>query len=567
MSQSLGPAKFVLLLWDAYYYHHLEFNKLLVSALAENANITILTFPPYYEVKQQILANLIYDRPTEKVRFSRRKALRQRVKHLAKVLLLRWPPKVKPSSFASKNCAIVNCLELVSRTKIRDLRKAVRKLSADEIYNLKYRDVHVGEHLIVDMSLDCKSSKMSYAEESIELRNLRHSCLSACIAIEALEILTTLDAFKSSVFLSTSVYTLDWSCKDFLERKKISHFFVESDNVKPGFCKIYKSASDDILNRKHIQNHLVVRPDVVNAARQFSTAYLTKRFGKSSAHTYSPCSTSLQAIDRLASVIVEFPDSPLWTYFTNSPDELNSILHDHQYSGLSQKMPWAYSGVAQDEYEAISLIAALALEFDAILVIRQHPRLFSEKRSVFVSSEYGQMRNHIESIRNQNPQKIVVVEPFDQINSYELAILSDRVVSFRGTMPLEASLMGFRPIVLAKNKGFCNFHLNIHSSSAPSSIEELRFQLQALSPYYSKEEMSIFATEFFASRSYAAISLIDSRLASTKLCNSISCGTSLPALAKSDERSALGGQISVWSDKEHEEYFEFVRKLSLESFL
>jgi predicted glycosyltransferase len=59
------------------------------------------------------------------------------------------------------------------------------------------------------------------------------------------------------------------------------------------------------------------------------------------------------------------------------------------------------------------------------------------------------------------PGVVTIIEPWESINSYELAILSDKVISFRGTMPLEVSLLGIRPIVLARDKGIMNYWIQL----------------------------------------------------------------------------------------------------------
>ena len=168
--------------------------------------------------------------------------------------------------------------------------------------------------------------------------------------------------------------------------------------------------------------------------------------------------------------------SQIWTYFSSSPDELACIEHAIQESTEPEAFQTMQAGAAQSEEEAIALLAEIASRNNALLIIRLHPRLDSDSRSKEVSSALDLMMKTCHSAKKNHPNSVHIVKPSDSVNSYILSILSDKVVGFRGTMPLEANLLGITPIVIAVKKGFSNYWIKDHADNAPTSAQQLERQ-------------------------------------------------------------------------------------------
>jgi hypothetical protein len=200
----------------------------------------------------------------------------------------------------------------------------------------------------------------------------------------------------------------------------------------------------------------------------------------------------------------------LWSYFTNSPDELISTIHAFNSSDRAkQEIPWRDDAFLTSEEQCLQVLAELAVACNARLVIRHHPRLGPEQRSAFTSTAYPALASHCERLEKQYPGHIKIIQPEAQINSYELALISNHVISFRGTMPLECSLLGIKPIVLAKDQGVMNYWITLHAEDAPHDRRMLLDQLTSGPECYSPQELGRLLCEFFLLNQGGAIPLED----------------------------------------------------------
>jgi hypothetical protein len=116
---------------------------------------------------------------------------------------------------------------------------------------------------------------------------------------------------------------------------------------------------------------------------------------------------------------------------------------------------------------------------------------------------------HCERLQSLHPGHVQIIPPEAQFNSYELALLSNRVISFRGTMPLECSLLGIKPIVLAKDQGVMNYWITLHAEAAPSDRAMLLAMLTDGDECYSSKELARFLCEFYLLHQGGSIPLED----------------------------------------------------------
>lgn len=496
----------LLLLWDTHFAAHQAFNASLISCLTATQGLSLIYCSDYIGKKHSCLSAVRFDWRRMLTRYSKRKAFINNLKRLVKVVIVKRRTEAHSYLHAAKVKAI--SAELLVDAHAREaLQKQIFERSSEELFQLKHREYSVGRHFCVDMSLDCKSISNHLDHNTPQLHNLRLTAYYSCLMVEALHQFFQAQPEAHYRLLSTSVYSLDWVCRGFALSRGHEHLFLEQiPGLSPG-CKVYKSYSHDLVLRRRLQASAVYGSDQLEAAINYALSYLGKRLSNRSAHTYSPLATKTSELSKLAHLVSTNPQSALWVYFTNSPDELVSISHDHEYSRVGKLMPWDESGIVQDEVEALRLTARMAHQLGASLVIRQHPRLGPEARSSFLSSEYHLLADCCKRLEQDYPANVMCFEPWDSVNSYELALLSDRVISFRGTMPLEASLLGLRPLVMAVNKGYMNYAIKLHSDTSPRTLEELQTDLLTSPTCYSPQELASFLIQFYLVRQHGVLAM------------------------------------------------------------
>ena len=529
-SQESPEAQNLLLLWDADFAPHYNFNKHLVQGLSGESPLSILCCNEYIKNKHSSLAPVGFDWRRMQSRYSKRKAMLSAARGLLNATISRQElPSIE--CIAPASVSVTTADQLLDRQKIAELRRYIFSLDSQELFALRCRDYWVGQHFCVDMSLDCKSISDDLRAGSPELVNLRLTAFYSWLLVEALNSLFNAQPILCYRLISTSVDSLDGVCRGYAAMRGHQHLFVEQTLSQSAGCKVYISSSHDLLLRRQYQAALDYSGQLLSEAIDFALEYLKRRFSLGSSHTYSPLTTAAIELARLGDLICANPSLPVWIYFTNSPDELVSISHDYRCTGIASLIPWDDSGVVQDEVQALRLVAKIAQEQNALLVIRQHPRLGPESRCSFLSSEYRLLADCCAELAQLYPGRILSFQPWSLINSYELALLSDRVISFRGTMPLEVSLLGLRPLVLAFNKGCMNFAIQLHADHAPRTLDDLRIDLESRSSCYSFKEIAAFLIQFYLVRSIGVIPLGESRESLDSLSQALYSGTSLQSLS------------------------------------
>ena len=496
----------LLLLWDAHYAPHHKFNEALIKSLRADKPLNIIYCSGYINDKHSCLETTHFDWLRMQTLSSRREVLARKIKKSIKQIV-RKECKLEPSFLTLPSIKATPAESLCSLEFRKDLQRKIFNLRSQELFRLSHRGYPVCEHFCVDMSLDCKSTSKDLKPNTPELHILRLTAYYSALMVEALHEFFQTVPKADYLCLSTSVYSLDWVCRGFALTRGHEHLFVM--NVSDGVprCQVNSSYSHDLVLRRQLQEDEIYYQDFLINAIDYALGYLVTRLSARSAHTYSPLTTQLSELERVGELINANPKSNLWVYYTNSPDELISISHDHQHSGAAEFLPWDSSGVVQNEIEALHTISHMAHQHNAMLVIRQHPRLGPEARSSFLSSEYHVLADCCRRLEKMYPKRVLTFEPWSSINSYELALHSDRVVSFRGTMPLEVSLLGIRPLVLAVNKGYMNFAIKLHSERAPRTFEELRKDLTSNPTYYSFQELEAFLVQFYLARRHGVLTL------------------------------------------------------------
>ena len=500
----------VLLLWDAHYEPHVNANLALLETLAlDNEKVVVIICPSYYKEKHGILSNVICDQELGNSRLSFRKQLGRPFRQI-----LGWVRnRPGPTLLSQLNCypqvQFISSYSLVKKHIVESTREQASSLSLTRLLEVERYGIKLAPHWSVDLSLDCKTLLNDICVGSPQDILLRSLAFHSFLILEALSSFCASSKDESLQFISTSVYSLDWLCREYVLAQGSRHVFVQvlQASSRPS-CKVYKSVPEDLFLRRGLQAQFFGGYELLNGAVTYASNYIANRISLSSHHTYSPLDSDLGVMaERLAGPL-GIQEKPLWVYYTNSPDELVSIAHAYQSSEMREYIPWIDSGFLRNESEAIMAIVALAHKRGASLVVRQHPRLWCEKRSQFVSSTYGSLSRLLREQQLKFPGVLTIIEPWEHVNSYELAILSDKVISFRGTMPLEVSLLGIKPIVLARNKGIMNYWIQLHAESAPKSMEELELLLSSdFSDGFSMDEMCCFLIQFYLLNQYGTVEL------------------------------------------------------------
>lgn len=500
----------IVLLWDAYYRAHLEANlAFLKTLLLENEEVIVLTCSTYYQEKHAILSHVAFDQETGQSRFSRRKrvyrSLRRAIdqitelSHASLPILLRNHPQIK----------FISAYDLVTKDDFNAIRKNTRSLGLSSILEAESYGIKLAPHWSVDLSLDCKTLLDDIISNTPPETVLRSLAFHSFLALEALHCLCNKQGNEPMQFISTSVYSLDWICRQYILNKGSRHVFVQmlSRDPKP-FAKVYKSVPEDLFLRRQVQAYHAGCNALLLPSIEYAEKYISARLASSSSHTYSPLKSEVGVLAEILAGSQVDSGKPLWVYYTNSPDELVSIAHAYHSSGISGLIPWADTGFIRNEVEALTIIIELAHSMNVSLVVRQHPRLWCEQRSQFVSSTYESLSTLLRKHQVRCPGVVTIIEPWEPVNSYELAILSDKVISFRGTMPLEVSLLGIKPIVLARDQGIMNYWIRDHAEAAPKTLEELEQLLYGNSTNrFSLAEICSYLIQFYLLNQYGTVKL------------------------------------------------------------
>lgn len=379
---------------------------------------------------------------------------------------------------------------------------------------LTFDGIEIGKHLCIDSSLDLKTAitGLKYKSNKLEWLYLKIKAFYICDAIAKIKKESDKVANKSKILVvSSSVYGMDWAVKDWCNKNHINHIFIEHSPQLRAYgqmAKAYISVPQDILNRRELQENKDIKTNEHLEALNYSVSYLEHRLSPESFHRYSPMRMDLNVALKILKHLKD-ESMELWTYYSNSPDELISIEHAVDASGMRGNFQYQKGGIAENEYECISLLAKEAKNNNAILAVRIHPRLGKNKRDSQISPELRLMVECCEKAKKENPNVLVIL-PEERVNSYELAIWSDRYFSFRGTMPLELSLAGLKPLVIAKNKSTMNYWFKLHADMAPNDMKDFyRYISEPAPAIYKLDEIRQGTWQFWSIQAKNCISFAD----------------------------------------------------------
>ena len=506
-----------ILFWDDDIKEHCYFNSLTTSRLSEFLNLSIINYPWYLRSLKQIP---LISRGKKGLRgrlYNFANTTKSKLKYINAIRLIQGKSKIYVNSGSprwqyhlnsslKKRTIVFICI----KSALQYLLIKVRGIAHVSGYRLSLVDIK--NHLTVDLSLQAKMSAdvLSSADKKVYKMYLNSLIWHTLNSLNRMSTITSANN-NIPLIISTSVYSLDWICRDYALKKGYMHRFATStpfNREHSNLLKIHKSYAEDLHTRRSCQENLSVNSRILDEAVEYGLFYINSRFHSLTSHTYSPLDSSfaelLPYLKKCNNV-----DKKLWVYFSNSPDELKSIDHSIRESGTTNLYCTRESGAAQSEEEAIKLLARLAVKCNAELVVRLHPRLGRDQRVKKESSALQGLLNACREAHGPEHGPVNIVMPEDKINSYILGILADKVICFRGTMPLELSLLGIKPIVLAKEKGFSNFWIKIHSDSAPKSSLELQRQLEDPVNLYKPSELATFLIEFWTIFKLGEISLND----------------------------------------------------------
>ena len=546
----------LVLLWDAYYRPHLEANLALLKTLVlENEQIVVVTCPTYYRAKHAILSHVTFDSKSGRCRFSCRKWIYRSLRHAINQIaepsraslprLLRHYPQIK----------FVSAHSLVAKDSLLAIRAKVDSLSINQILETEFYGIKLAPHWSVDLSLDCKTLLNDISANTPQDAILRSLAFHSLLVLEALHSFRNNQNNIPIQYISTSVYSLDWLSRQYILDHGGRHVFVQMLSlVSRPLCKVYTSVPQDLYLRRQVQASHACSNALLQPAIQYAEKYIRARLSISSSHTYSPLKTEVGVLAKLLRGSKIDSGRPLWVYYTNSPDELVSIAHAYRSSGMVNLIPWFDSGFIRNEVDALTIVIDLAHKMNAILVVRQHPRLWCEQRSQFVSSTYETLSTLLREQQLRCPGTLAIVEPWEPINSYELAILSDKVISFRGTMPLEVSLLGIRPIVLARDKGIMNYWIRDHAEAAPQTLEELEQFLHSDSTSgFSLPEFCSYLIQFYLLNQYGTVELGCDSSSAKSFSSALQNDSSIPVT--DDRANTTGGPTNEEADQMVDSYF------------
>lgn len=481
--------KNILLLYDGFLVEHNKFTSSVIKVLGEIETLESIELDSYLKEKLQLLSFCRYDYKRRKTRASRRLIAVGVTKKILKNILL-------PFHVTKHKNNVNSYRRILGPQRVAYLRSMVSTMSVHELLVLEWCGVHIGKHACVDLSLDCKCTGEDIVSHTPQHLILRSLCFHAILLLEVLERMLQTNASGTLRFISTSVYSLDWIAREFVHCHQAQHRFLIPLKLDPPVCRIYKTYCDDLLRLRKEQSDMIMTSALLSESCDSASSYLEHRLNPRTVHRYSPLSSNPVLLSQILSRLNKL--DKIWTYYTNSPDELVSVNHGYYASEISQsEMPWYNDSFVTSEEQCLWVLSELAFACDAVLVIRHHPRLQPEQRSQFQSSSFHSLSLVCNRIRELYPNNIIIIHPNDRINSYELALASDRVISFRGTMPLETSLMGLRPIVMAKDQGAMNYWILLHAEAAPKDKEDLLHQLTVADEQYSPHELARFLCEFF----------------------------------------------------------------------
>lgn len=510
--KELEVKKAIVVLWDDDIKEHREINSHLTNMLSTQYELTIINYPEYLRSlatirdninrKEGSTKNRLFIKISHKILAAVRENKNIR-KAFGKSVIIRnsssknWPTE----------CNLANKL-LVSK-KAESM--SAKQRSTIETRWKRIREANLSRHAIVDLSLHAKIQEDQLEEtNNIVVKQIRQNLRRHSLILSGLikKAIGTSQPSEWIVF-SNAVYSLDWATREIAHEIGCDHRFIESsplsreDNLR---IKVYSSYPEDLYIRRKLQEDIKITNKQAREVTNYALFYLQHRLQGNTSHTFSPLNGHVTAFREILNMLDE-KKQKIWTYFSNSPDELACIDHAINESGTKAKFKTIENGAAQTEEEAIRLLAEIAEQHQAILVIRLHPRLGKSGGTKGKSSALRVMLGACESVRSINEASVKIIGPDEQVNSYMLCLLSDHVISFRGTMPVEANLLGITPIVLAVDKGFSNYWIRSHAERAPKGKEELEMLLDDTKER--EEGLLKFLAEFWYINRLGEISLRD----------------------------------------------------------
>ena len=316
---------------------------------------------------------------------------------------------------------------------------------SEELFELKYKGVSVGDKLRRDLSICLKCRKNILELDEGEIAFLRISALSALLYVEILEEWQSLcneegTRTKDKIGLVPDKYTGYMCCQEYLYNKGIkssiisaspyfdNHLVIESQD--PYATTISKYALQEIgyeygtakmmfdYARAYIEKKIIVG----GTNQSFSIAGIPKDEAKTKIQRY---------ISEHGSVIC---------YFTSSPDEESIDMH---YADNLCERSKIRKGIQNfsNESELLTSICKYCKENNKGLIVRFHPRMGARNRvssQAHRSSGLEILSNVIEEVYPET----LIIEPEDPISSYWLASQEINALYFKSSIGIELCMIG-----------------------------------------------------------------------------------------------------------------------------
>jgi hypothetical protein len=151
-------------------------------------------------------------------------------------------------------------------------------------------------------------------------------------------------------------------------------------------------------------------------------------------------------------------------YFSSSPDEYSAYDAQIKLSLLPNLKGSTKPFTSESEF--LNILAALTEEYQIPLVIRLHPRLGADHRGAGTSAYLDDYLQELNQLRDKH-NHIRIIQPFEKISSYWLALWASSICAFRGTIACEMALLG-----LSTNLGIINDRVVNTSMPALYSVIE-----------------------------------------------------------------------------------------------
>ena len=387
-------------------------------------------------------------------------------------------------NFQCANLKSIQAYDLIQETTLGHIVTTILSLEPCNLDKFEWRGLQIFKYVRRDISLCLKNntSDLSTITNPAHIDFVKLTFIATALSVEVANTILVNEKFNSIKIdrcILPDAYSAYNAVAARLNKSGAKTMILTADAHFNKLLKIMPT-TPHLLNLA-VHNAQQIAHEYTSPENMFSLAkvYLEEKVIKGfSSQAYSSAESESNEQLRVEEFIRYHPKC--LAYFTSSPDEQTQDIQKYPAHSLQSGELSRGSSLFSDEYEMLSDLVEHSRQNDYGLIIRMHPRLGSEKRSLQVSTARKSFFCQINSLDKESKERILIIEPEAKLSSYWLGAQATVNIFYRSSIGTELSILGF-PSISPQHLDSFTYQGHYHETAmAPASIVEWHQQIQSV---------------------------------------------------------------------------------------